>query len=287
MLGIEKLLHAPMRPSNAKETPHEGAAAIPTQMRIWPTYWIAPHVHVRNTQDGCVVLDLARDKYVGLTKDESMLLAATVYEWPAALWQVAGESRTDTSSRSRALCESLLEDGLICESPPANACSRHAPEMDLQADWVCLGDEIELPSLVTVRDVANFVLAFVAAWASLRFGRLERTVDAIRRSRDCARHGDSSMTALQEASEPMEILRMARAVDIFRRLRTFVFAAEGRCLLHALALIKFMGRYHLHPRWVIGISTQPWGAHSWVQWQKFLLDTTPEKVGRYLPILVV
>jgi hypothetical protein len=66
-----------------------------------------------------------------------------------------------------------------------------------------------------------------------------------------------------------------------------VFAAEGRCLLHALTLVKFLNRCDFYPDWVIGVTTQPWAAHSWVQWGSFLLDTTPENVCHYTPIMVV
>ena len=76
-------------------------------------------------------------------------------------------------------------------------------------------------------------------------------------------------------------------VDIFRRLRPFAFAVEGRCLLHALTLMRFLGKYQLHPEWVIGVTTQPWGAHSWVQWEHYLLDSNPEKVCGYTPIMMV
>ena len=83
------------------------------------------------------------------------------------------------------------------------------------------------------------------------------------------------------------IVEVAALVSLFRRLRPFVFAAEGHCLLHALTLVKFLGRYGFNPEWVIGVATQPWSAHSWVQWKNFLLDTNPEKVCRYTPIMVV
>ena len=63
--------------------------------------------------------------------------------------------------------------------------------------------------------------------------------------------------------------------------------AEGYCLLHALTLVKFLRCYGCYPEWVIGVAAQPFGAHAWVQWHHYLLDTNPEKVCRYTPILVV
>jgi hypothetical protein len=261
---------------------------ISAPIDVRKAYWIASHVHIRNTMDGCVLLDLKRDKYLGLGTEETALLARIVNEWPRVpVPRDVEEGVMNAKARSAELCEALLEDGLIRLGRPAGAPDRRAQEMDQCMEWVSIGDELDLPSRVTFRDLAKFLLAFAAAWLSLRFGRLERTVETVRRSRSGARFGDAELALQGECDVPGDIFRMARAVDVFRRMRTYAFAAEGRCLLHALTLIKFLRRCGLHADWVIGVRTQPWGAHSWVQCGTYLLDTTPEKVGQYLPILVV
>lgn len=287
MLGLREMFQGLRSHRDEAERGH--GASDPAQLPVGPrAYWISSHVHVRNTQYGCVLLDLRRDKYLGLGKNETSLLAATVNEWPTPPWECCpDECVVDPGARDRTLCESLLDDGLLTAIPPAIARDRRAQEMDLRVDWVSIGDELDLPSTLTFRDIAKFLLAYAGAWTSLRFCRLERTVERVRMSRNRTRVGSAALGCPVEGDEPGAIFRMARAVDVFRRMRTFVFAAEGRCLLHALTLTKFLGSYGLHPHWVIGISTQPWGAHSWVQWRRFLLDTTPEKMGRFLPILVV
>ena len=287
MLGIRQALGigAMIETSTSNGRTATEPAQVPTALL---GYWICPHVYVRNTQDGCVLLDLRRDKYLGLTKEHTALLAAAVNEWPAPPSQSGfGEGGTEESVRSRALCDTLLKDGLISTSPPAIARDRYAQEMDLQEDWVSIGDELDVPSSVRFSDFGKFLMAFAAAWISLKYGSLDKTVETVRKSRSDARAGESAAGAKVKGDGPGDIFRMARAVGVFRRLRTYVFAPEGRCLLHALTLTKFLGLYGLHPKWVIGINTQPWAAHSWVQWGRFLLDTTPEKVGRFLPILVV
>jgi hypothetical protein len=257
-------------------------------------YWIASHVHVRITPDGCVLLDLRRDRYFGLGRDETALLATTVNEWPTPLCACAvNGGGADASARSRALCDSLLGDSLISGYPPAIAVDRSAQEMDMREEWVSVGDELDLASTVRIRDILNFLVAFAGAWISLKCSRMDKTVETVRRSRNMRRSRsrvrtvDAGTGKLASGDGPGDIFRLARAVDVFRRMRTYVFAAEGRCLLHALTLTKFLSRYGLHTHWVIGVRTQPWGAHSWVQWQRFLVDTTPEKVGQFLPILVV
>jgi hypothetical protein len=39
--------------------------------------------------------------------------------------------------------------------------------------------------------------------------------------------------------------------------------------------------------WVIAVRPRPWGAHSWVQLDNLLLDTNPEEINGYTPILSV
>ena len=44
--------------------------------------WIAAHVYVCVTSDGSVILDLKRDKYYGLGREDTELLAGIVPGWP-------------------------------------------------------------------------------------------------------------------------------------------------------------------------------------------------------------
>jgi len=150
-------------------------------------------------------------------------------------------------------------------------------EVDMKAEFVSVGDELEVRGRIQLRDIRRFLFAHLWALYSLHLRALISIVDALRRQKTQSRP--------QQAR--YDILELAAVVDVFRRLRPYAFAAEGRCLLHALTLVKFLSQYDLYPEWVIGVTTQPWGAHSWVQWEHFLLDTNPEKVCQYTPIMVV
>ena len=47
---------------------------------------LSDHVHVCTTVDGSVILDLKRDKYLGLGRDETVLISTLVDEWPKPDW---------------------------------------------------------------------------------------------------------------------------------------------------------------------------------------------------------
>jgi transglutaminase superfamily protein len=253
---------------------------------------IPAHVHVCVTPDGSVLLDLKRDKYFGMGRRETLLLAAVVPEWPKPVW--GGEScevrqESEVKAGALSLCESLVSDGLLlrdvdvgssgAESRREALGARGAAEIyrDMKGEWISIGDELEVASTVGSRDVFNFLWAYLWVRGSLALRPFAATVESMRVLKARRRDGRHAW----------HFHRVAAMVDVFRRLRPFIFAAEGRCLLHALTLVKFLSRYDFHPEWMIGVTTQPWGAHSWVQWGNFLLDTNPEKVCGYVPILTV
>jgi Transglutaminase-like superfamily len=238
---------------------------------------IPPHVHVCVTPEGCVLLDLKRDQYYGLGREDTEQLAATVSGWPPLRWEVCMDQSGGPKKQVIQTCKSLVDQGLLIRNSVVEKLTRHSDRIDMTAPFVSVGDELEVRGKIRLHHVASFVQAYVAARFCLGCRPFISIVEGIRRKKN---HGPS-------AQEACDIFLLAKMVDIFRHLRPYCFGPEGRCLLHALTLIKFLSRYDLHPEWVIGVSTLPWAAHSWVQSGNFLLDTNPEKVCQYTPIMVV
>jgi hypothetical protein len=241
-------------------------------------FGIPSHIHVCVTGTGSVILDVKRDKYLGLGREATELLASTVQGWPHPNWPKSARRDAHESARAtRDLCELLVADGILEVIPETKKEREVAALRDLRREWISIGDEIEVTGRVTLTHVANFLSAYVWARYSLAWRPFSVVVEAVTASKlDRVRDLDRC-----------HIRRVSAMVDIFRRLRPFAFAAEGHCLLHALTLVRFLSKYQLHPEWVVGVTTQPWGAHSWVQWDNFLLDTNPEKVCGYTPIMMV
>jgi hypothetical protein len=255
----------------------QGSAGANTESFFDQSVWIAAHVYVCVTLDGSVILDLKRDKYYGLDREDTELLARAVPGWPAPAWQREFDAAGARAARWSRLCQSLLEDGLLTQDERAARTDAHDRRFDMQAEFVAVGDELEVRGRVTLGDIVSFAMAYLSARYSLGPGSFMSAVAAVRKKK------------LRQAgvTGACDILQLAAKVDVFRRLRCYVFAPEGRCLLHALTLMKFLNRCNFYPDWVIGVTTQPWAAHSWVQWGSFLLDTTPENVCHYTPIMVV
>lgn len=237
-------------------------------------YWMASHVHACATSAGVIFLDLKRDRYVGLGLSESVSLGRHVEDWPA----LRGEAAFEVADSIEALCATLVEDGILSRDAPGFDRLSGA-SLDMSAEFVSVGDEIEVFAPIRTCDVANFLTAYLSAVFSLRFRPFLKVVASIHRVKQKRAH--------QGVCRPAEITHVAGLVDRFRRMRACTMTAEGYCLLHALTLVKFLRCYGCYPEWVIGVAAQPFGAHAWVQWHHYLLDTNPEKVCRYTPILVV
>jgi Transglutaminase-like superfamily len=248
------------------------------------SYAIAPEVYVCATADGSVILDLNRDKYLGLGRQQTEILAMAVPGWPMPIWEQHPETQCRTGMLDAdALCKGLFSDGLLTQSvvddgrvTSVDRLGSSRTPRDMRGEWISVGDEMEVRSVVGFRDAVNFAASFVWARCSLASRPIITTVKAVR-----------TRKAASNPNLEWNPHRVAGLIDAFRTLRPYVFAPEGRCLLHALTLVRFLSQYGFYPEWVFGVSTQPWGAHSWVQWGRLLLDTNPEKVCGFTPILVV
>ena len=100
--------------------------------------------------------------------------------------------------------------------------------------------------------------------------------DAIQRRR---RHGSADLANTCAA--------MHAGVAAYEAMRPLLFTARKECLLDSLALMAFLATEDVFPRWVLGVKTGPFGAHSWVQSGSTVLNDQHEHVRQFVPILVV
>ena len=250
-------------------------AANPDHAGTW--YHLTDHVFACATRHGAVLLDLQRNRYYGLNLADAVSLVDVVSDWPVKRLNDLGTPRCDSDpSRSKSLVQSLLEANVLQRSLPSG-CGIGRSTFRLEADLASVGDEIVAKTQVRPAHVATFLLSLLCAFVSLRFLPLNATVRAVHKRRKRA----IAKGYIFDAD------RAAQLTFIFRRLRPYVFSANGHCMIHALSLVNFMAINGQFPYWVLGVRTEPWGAHSWVQHENLLLDTNPAKVCPYNPLLSV
>ncbi|WP_431257592.1 lasso peptide biosynthesis B2 protein [Roseateles chitinivorans] len=186
---------------------------------------------------------------------------------------------------------------------------RESPDPD------CVGRPLRL----TARRIGNFLQSSALAAWRLRRSSLQTIAAHVAAKHDELSHSAVEIAARAECAarvapaERLARLNGGRAIDgiaaeasdvgrltdpavhesirlaalTFERLRPLAFSARDRCLHDSLSLVFFLFAEGLSARWVIGVKTNPFGAHSWVQSGRIVLNDQHEYVRAFRPILVV
>jgi hypothetical protein len=219
--------------------------------------------------DATVIMDLKSNKYVLLSGRQEELF------WAVRDGSFATDADFDRSSHNvTSIVNDLIETNILSRDPIGENSIRTV-QVSIDGNLISVGDEIWSDCQVLSRHWRAFLLSYLSARYSLRFRPLHEVVAQISRE---------NTRLLSTEADPDQIVRL---VSIFRSLRPYVFSAKGQCMLHALTLITFLLRFEVAASWVIGVRTKPWGAHTWIQHEKLLLDSNPEKVCTFTPILAV
>lgn len=227
-------------------------------------YALASHVYACRLPTGTVFIDLHRNRYSGLPAGT----AAEIFDY------LANDHASDETLLPDPVRE-LIDVGLIHRTASGDR-PFDASGIDLRRSLLAISDAPTATVRPSLHDIARF------CWCNA----LTRHALRSRSLYDIA----CEMHAVKNRLRPLTrttTAQLARLVRVFRRLRPFAFAAHDRCLFHALTLWRFLAAYGLSSTWVVGVRLRPWGAHSWVQHEGWLLDAAPEVVREFTPIVSV
>jgi hypothetical protein len=243
-------------------------------------YLLAPHVYTCVTDDHVVLLDLQRDKYVGVDREQMASLAGCVKGWPlGGPTPLPGSQATDAEAipnpRGEAVVGKMLAAGMLTTDP---AVGKEAKPVEMpRAELALVEEDLETQPRVTFTHVVRFVRATAITSLVMKVRHIEAVIAAARKSKSAAAH----------SARPLDIEAAREAVGAFIRLRPLLFGAQDACLFDSLALMRFLSYYGIYPTCVIGVQTGPFGAHCWVQHEAVVFNDAPEYVRRYTPILTV
>jgi transglutaminase superfamily protein len=242
-----------------------------------PTYFLAPHIYPCVTEDHVVLLDLDRDKYVGVAREQVSALARRVRGWPQlgiVLPTDAGEGSAP-SSRAESVFAKMLAAGMLTTDADIG---KEASPVDVPAASEALVQpDLDWHPRIRFIDVVRFLLASMLTSLSMRLLPLRAVMTGAMRRK----------AAGVATFGPVDVAIARRATEAFIRLRPLLFGAQDACLYDSLALARFLSYYRQFPACVIGVQTAPFGAHCWVQEAGFVFNDAPEYVRRFTPILAV
>ena len=220
------------------------------------------------------MLDALANRYFAVSREQSSQLQTVVRGWPHGSDASWSEVTNLPAADLAAVVDDLVHAGLL--NRKGDLRDEIVPiEVRVDGSVSSVGDEIVSSCQVRLRHIVYFLVAYAWSVFALHFRPFHKVL----------RHVSRTKTLLSDRE--VDLSRTADLVSIFRRVRPFVFSVKGRCLLHALTLTKFLAYNNVPAAWVIGVTSLPWSAHSWVQQGSYILDSNPEKVCHFTPILAV
>lgn len=196
-----------------------------------------------------IFLDLKRDRYFALSRDRSLRLAS----------QLSG-ARPGTSI--------VLSNTIPTAFCPAGACTVMPHEVDS-----VMSDSSSMPEIALSRwELWSMQPARLSTLTRMRFTPIRQL---LRPSRKVSSHPD--------AFDRKEVERICAAWRVSRTS----FPARLSCLPDSLALRSQLRRHGQQSRLVIGVKSNPFAAHCWVQIDGQVLNDELETVTQFSPIFVV
>jgi hypothetical protein len=235
-------------------------------------YYLPPHVRCCSVRDGAVFLDLRRHKYIGLPLSEARLLLPRLHGQISACSRARDRDSLDDANE---LARALVDRGLL--TTRAQVGGHPAEHISVDLTSVIEPDErCTDPIAVTAGCVFTLTASYIITRLKLQLLTFERLIAYLE-------------TAKQRRARPASVSerRLENLVLAFRRARGLIYTAREKCLIDSLVLFDFLRRHGIITTFIIGVSTQPFSAHSWVQCGSIVLNDSLEHAREYTPILVV
>ena len=237
-------------------------------------YLLAPHVYLCVTDDHGVLLDLKRDKYVGVGRSQMKLLAERVKGWPAISAGRESHERADSLLSQMLTAGMLTTDSTLGKA--AEPIDMACPQSTLSALDPTSASLFEARPGIAFVHFVLFFRASIAARMALHWRPIASVVAKVR-----------SRKLRRGAAQTLDLGAACKLVATFVHLRPLLFTTRDACLADSLSLVNFLSYYGIFPTWVFGVQTGPFAAHCWVQEGELVFNDTPDHVRRFTPILAI
>jgi len=233
-------------------------------------YSLAPRVYMCIPTSSAVLLDVKRDAYYGLDPKQTRLLRMLITDERAAL--EAGEYADFHSDDLDSFAKELVRGGFLQPRTTATL-ARQISAVLPPVDEAIFDPQQPTPTAISLHHVLCFFYSYISTAFTFRLRSLSHTLDDLGRQPA----GDATNTDIES---------VRRLTNVFSTLRPFAYASRDRCLFDSLALLSFLRRYRMRAHLVIGVRTAPFAAHSWVQFDKYVLNGTANYTRWFTPIVI-
>jgi hypothetical protein len=238
-----------------------------------PEYFLAAHSYCCELKDGAIILELTTGSYVGVQADYLEDLRSRVRNWPVRKATDRGGTRASAKDCETAVAV-LLAKGILTTTPTA----KRTPALCAPAATFASRAVLATGTGVSpIYQLPDFVRSLLTVWLRHHDKRLEALIELLSRRQQ----------RLRRCQQPMPPEEVKRRLASFLRLRVWFYTSDQHCLFDSLVLAVFLTKKMVPCTFVIGVSTKPFQAHSWVQFDDIVLNDTAENVQTFTPILTV
>jgi len=234
-----------------------------------PKYLLARDVYVCVVDNRCIWFDVTRNSYFGSKATDIAFVEGGVDD-PS----MAGNISTDRTSVDAGGAK-LLKHGLLTDDSARG--HRAEPVCVDSIREALIADHSRVSPKIGGRDVLRFLVACISTLVMLRRFSLGMAL----------RNLEKKKSRVQIRTKHADRERVRELVCVFVRLRIFAYTVRQACLFDSLALARFLLAYSEIPQVVIGVSTQPFRSHCWVQVGDLVANSEPEFTKRFKPIFML
>jgi hypothetical protein len=224
------------------------------------TLALAPDVYVAALGDRVIVLDLPRDRYIGLGAAPARVLAALAVAGTAN--SLASAASHDAGVERLLTTQGLLVHTTRTRRPPVAA----RPLVASATEWPA---EVNTRPDLDGRAIQSSLRALMETQLALKLLPFRSTIAWKDRA----------------AARPPRFSRRG-VIDAFAAARPW-FPIKPICRLDAVSLSLTLWRNGYRPTLIFGVRLEPFHAHCWVQDGATVLNEPHEGVLQYTPIMMV
>lgn len=238
-----------------------------------PTYYLNPSVHWRLVHGFCIVLDVTNDRYISIPAHSVTPLLTYLSEVDGMAIQAPPPI---IPSHLLPLIDDLVAAGVLTREQHNPSTLTRTPHPQPPARVLKASDSSSVRRRSAIL-FPGFLAACVSAHYSLNRTSLRQIVSHVanRRAQFLSRAMKSSVQEITDLTCTFHDMRP-------------LYPHRYLCIFDSLALLNFLAQRHIFPKWVFGVSADPFEAHCWVQFQDIVLcDTIDFSARRFTPILTI
>lgn len=226
-------------------------------------YFLSHGTRLCETHDGIVFLNLHDGRYFGLGQEHCQIFKSLLHGNSAANSEHPDPLNT---SDQQALANLLIAKGLL--TTDKNRGNPPKPQHIHAKRGLENNEAIARAPRGAIWWVIAFCLSITIVSLSLRLCSLHTVISRVEQR-------NRKLTKFPAATEENTVLALTMC---FKRMRPWAYTTANRCLFDSLVLATFLQHCGVPAHLMIGVSTRPFLAHAWVQYDDIVLNDDLENI---------